>query len=201
MYHGSGTHCGLFYETPVASIEFLHFAIQGRLLSAEPDPDKFLEMPSKLEDLEKIAISDMCRTVFENYESVGLRYAVTRTDEFLPDGKLKIDKDGSGFTCATFVKGIYATSNPIVDESTWPPASGQDLMWWGNMLKVLRANFGGKKNTRHYDAMKNCGWSRFKPEELTAAVELGPPASTYDAVQEPAKALVEKVTATCSKCS
>jgi hypothetical protein len=193
-HHSAGLHCGLFYENSNGSIELLHFADQAKLLSAGTFA-QYYEVTCHLPDESKLAISDFCRLVFRLHHSQGLRYAVTRTDEFLPDGKLKIDKNGTGFTCATFVKAIFAVvGRPVLNEKSWPPATFEDNSW---MRKLIEGMIGRAKNAfdkKHFKKVDlNCAWSRYKPEEVAAAMQLAPPPAEHAAVEPEAKKLAEHV--------
>ena len=189
-----GLHCGLFYEDVSGSVKFLHFAKQAKLFS-DDESAEYYEVRCPLPERDKIAVSDFCRLVFRSHASKGLRYAATRTDEFLPDGSLRVDKHGTGFTCSTFVKAILAViGRPVLQDATWPPASFEDLDWMRKIFKWMGGLLKSAASKKHFAKVDlNCRWSRFKPEEVAAAMTLAPPPAEYKAVEPEAVKLADYV--------
>jgi hypothetical protein len=190
-------HCGVYYVNARQQIEFLHLASQRLLISAQPDEKHYCEISCPFPERVRIAVSNLCRFIFKKHGLIGLRFAATSTDEFSPKGNLLINRDGTGFTCATLVKGIfYRAGQPIINESTWPPASDEDREWWEGVMVALERSLPGEADALHYEAIDcECEWSRFKPEQVAAAMPLAPPPASFQAVNPRAQELAKAVRA------
>jgi hypothetical protein len=187
----------MFYQSSEdGTIKILHLAKQSVLASSDPS-GSYMEVANSVPERTRLALSHFCRLVFRNHTSKGLRYSATRTDEFLPDGMLKIDRNGTGFTCATLVKGIFdANGWPIIDEGTWPKASGEDTFIMrivNNIWRRLAPSYEPHYRVVDQDLDVNCKWSRFKSEDVAAASTLAPPKAKYYDVLPEALRLVKAV--------
>lgn len=173
----------------------LHLAGQNKLLS-DPPSEFFEDFASRFGKRIEAAVSDLCRLIFEKHGSTGLRYAVTRNDGFLPDGALRLDEAGTGFSCATLVKAIYdAVGHPLIQDRTWPEADNRDRVWLERINARSRARHEGDANViAHFDAVDvACKWSRYRPEQVAYAITIAPPSATYKQVKRPAEILMRRV--------
>lgn len=197
-HHAGGGHCGIYYEVDDSKrLVMLHLADHNKLRSDEPSIH-YEDVPSRFPEREQIAVSDLCRVISEKHHSKGLRYAVTRNDGFLPDGELKLDQPGTGFSCATLVKAIYdAVGRPLIQDKTWPVADNSDREWFAAHVERLRGENRDKpEDFAHLDAVDiACKWSRYRPEQIAYAMTIAPPSATYRQVAIPAELLMRQVVA------
>lgn len=193
-YHKYGGHCGLYYENRDGKIELLHLVWHNKLRS-EPPSAFYEDIDSRFPRRERFVISDLSRLIFEKYESEGLRFAVTRNDGFLPNGRLKLDEPGTGFSCATFVKAIFdAAGLPLIDSKTWPVADNADRKWFASHVDAMGRSFPAARDQDHISRLDvACKWSRYRPEQVAFAAKIAPPAAKYSAVKIPAELLLREV--------
>ena len=172
----------------------MHFSAQSKLNSDDGD-NYYIEIECPLPEAEKKAISNLCRYILKKNAATGLRYCMNKTDSFTPRGNLVLNKDGSGFTCGSFVKTVFKDAGyPIIDEASWPPASAADLNWAKDLTDVFKQHIPGERNQAHYEAIDPaCPCSRFKPEEVAASLEVAPPPAQYSAIQARASELLIEV--------
>jgi hypothetical protein len=195
-HHAAGGHCGIYYEFDDSKrIVMLHLADQGKLRSADPS-EYYEDFTSRLKPREQVAVSDLCRLIYQKHGSEGLRYAVTRNDGFLQDGTLKLDQPGTGFSCATLVKAIYdAEGRPLIQDKTWPQADNCDRQWFEGHVARLQAEYEGHPEVLAHLAAIDvaCKWSRYRPEQIAYAMTIAPPAATYNQVRKGAEILMRRV--------
>ncbi len=194
-HHSQGGHCGTYYELLGGGIALLHFAFHNSVIS-EPKSAFYFDIPSSFPEREQFAISDFCRLVSDRHGSEGLRFAATRNETFLPkDAALKFDKPGIGFSCASFVKAIFdAVGVPLIEESSWPPATLEDRAWFSNLLSFFRWYFFYKVDQDHFNQIDvSCKWSRYKPEQIAFAASKAPPLQKYSQVRKGAQSLMREV--------
>jgi hypothetical protein len=195
-HHADGGHCGIYYEVDDSKrLAMLHLADHNKLRSHEPS-EYYEDFPSRFPPREQAAVSDLCRVIYEKHASEGLRYAVTRNDGFFADGSLKLDENGTGFSCATLVKAIYdVDGRPLIEDKTWPEADNKDREWLEKHLIRLRAEVEGDlDDLAHLDAVDvTCKWSRYRPEQIAYAMTIAPPAATYKQIRKPAELLMRRV--------
>lgn len=199
--HNGTSHCGIYYEREEGDVALLHLSFHNKLLSEKPIPN-YRNFVSGHPDREKIAVSDLCRLIYSKHGSAGLRFAVTRSEAFLKDGSLKIDKPGVGFSCATFVKAIFeAEGIPIIRSSTWPEATDEDIQWHSLFADYLAKDpqyENDEATHEHARAMDfTCKWSRFKPEQIAYAASIAPPPASYKKVAVAAAILLRSIIKEC----
>jgi hypothetical protein len=192
-------HCGVYYLTASSQVAFLHFGAQS-ILTSDDGAKYYLEIHCPFPDAEKKAISNLCRYIFKKKEHTGLRYTMNKTDSFSPKGNVILDEDGTGFTCGSFVKNVFRDAGyPILDETSWPPATAEDLKWAEDLTKFFRERLPGEKNEAHYDAIDPaCPCSRFRPEEVAASLEAAPPPAQHALIKVRADELAAEVKASCT---
>jgi hypothetical protein len=195
-HNGNHGHCGTYYEDIDGKIKLLHFAWHRQLRSEAPS-HFYRDFERVLAPREQHAYSNHCRLISKNPQSKALRYAVTRTDEFLPDGSLKIDQPGAGFSCATFVKVIAeGVGFPLIVSCTWPEGDNADREWLRRVVDFMASQPEHKnpEDQAHFHAVDSaCGWSRYRPEQIAYAASLSPPPAPYDAVRNHASELMKAV--------
>lgn len=189
-----GTHCGVLYESKDGSISMLHLAGHRMLLSVKAWPH-YMEIPTpRLLPAQRIAISDVCRFIFEKHGAKGLPYSAYIAQYFTPEGDLVLDRIGAGFTCTTFVADIFRTRGcALVDLTTWPPGNALSDRFFAWLVDLFRVRYPEDK--AHFDAVADpdCKRSRLRAEELCAAASIAPPPSDYSAIKNRAKRLYKNL--------
>jgi hypothetical protein len=188
----------VYYEKTQDNVVLLHLSLHNRLLS-EPESQYYYNVPSRFPKRAQFVISNYCRLVHDRYASDGLRFSVTRSEAFHPEtADLLIDEPGVGFSCATFVKGIFdAVRLPLVDSKTWPLADEKDKEWFSWLLGVLKAIYIYRVDQEHFARIDvSCKWSRYRPEQIAFAACIAPPKATYKQVKIEAELLMKKVSDT-----
>jgi hypothetical protein len=154
-----------------------------------------MEVPTpRLLPAQRIAISDLCRFIFDKHGPNGLPYAAYIAQYFTPDGDLVVKQIGAGFTCATFVADIFRTRGcALVDLKTWPPINAKGKSFFAMILNLFRNNFPEDK--AHFDAVADpdCKQSRLRAEELCAAASLAPPSASYAKIKASAERLYKNL--------
>jgi len=87
---------------------------------------------------------------------------------FEDDGTFIPPPLGKGFTCATFVTGVFRVLGfRLIDESTWPPRA-EDAVWQAEIIGVLRETC---RDELHVEALQaDIGAPRIRPAEAAAGV-------------------------------
>jgi hypothetical protein len=172
----------------------LHFATH-KALQSEETWASYMEIPTpRLEDAQRIAISNWCRARYQKFGPKGtdiLAYSAQIEQHFTDDGELTNAELGAGFTCTTFVAEAFENHGcALVDRSTWPRASGNDV----RIVRALYALFRLRHpdDRAHFDAAENTtDWTRLLAEQLCAAARLAPPTVNYKRVKRAAERLRE----------
>jgi hypothetical protein len=113
-HHRHGTHCGIFYESANGTLRFLHLAAQNVLKSDEPSLRYMVLAVYGLEDIQRSAISDMCRFTYGRYRD-SIAYSPTLKEHLIPpNADLQFGTPGYGLRLlriCSMASGIHLSMN------------------------------------------------------------------------------------------
>lgn len=165
-------HIGFLYQDFNQQTKFLHLAWHRQLKNDIPSPKYFI-VDDDFIDIEKVHFAAYCALVYAKNEN-NISYNFDMDDSYFDDtGQFQKMEEFSGLTCATFVLKIFASQgHHLVDFSTWKPQS-KNKEWHLKMLGLLLKYTDTSREFLSKLAIKiKYGISRFKPEEVAAAVAL-----------------------------
>jgi len=190
-------HTGIVYRDSNDQIMLLHLAWHYKLCN-QPLPAEYLAFNSVLDELNQIHLAAFCQTVAEQNPK-GIPYGICIDGTgFSESGKFTLIEDFAGLTCATFVLQIFHSQGYIlIDLDNWK-IRDSDTQWQQQIIQKLETYLAGidkKDELLEYQNRKiSEGASRFRPEEICAAVVLPNPPHNCDSLEEMASQIVSSLT-------
>jgi hypothetical protein len=147
-----------------------HLLLQG-MVYVEAVPNWAIWTPVNLESDEAIQVAVFVGLVAERAQGRYIRYSFIHSpDGFDPLGNVL---ENVGFTCTTFVSGIFAQLGfEFVDLETWEMRPRQDSVFRTRVIAIARENDLGELADQLSEETANF---RLKPSELFGSASPQPP--------------------------
>jgi hypothetical protein len=142
------THCGILYKTEKGPF-FLHLGNPLELSNESESNIKhgyltnrkqYIWLPFKnLHSAKQVLIKTKCISIAETNKSLPFGIYIDEEAHFDAIGNLKMGKDSTGLTCASFVRVVLRSIHlKIIDDSGWPDDRPDDLIWLKKLINYYK---------------------------------------------------------------
>ena len=186
-------HIGFLFIDENFDVQFLHLAWHFNLIK-EPPNKNYIWLDIPLDPFNKVHLATVCASIFKSsQEGKLIPYGISIDGTgFAKDGSFISQDKHAGLTCATFVIQVFHSQGyPVIDFEKWQYRE-EDKTWQVKILQLLEKIVDSDHINYQYAKIEK-GTVRFKPEEVAAAAALSDPPYSFEALQEPARTILNSI--------
>jgi hypothetical protein len=186
----SQNHVGLFFKDSQDQTKLLHQPWHYRTLLTNPT-EEYIWFDVELDEFNKMHLATFCALIAEQNEE-GIAYSLcSNGTRFSPDGSYSTEIMYTGLTCSTFVMQVFDSQGfQILDKKSWKNLPA-DKTWMNQIIQKVKQSEADKKFLSYQRKRIQEGVSRFRPEQVAAALNTINWPHTPSSIREPANQVVQ----------